>query len=247
MPKDIKQASVLPPARPGTRARQAQDTRAKILKAAIKVFAQRGYDGGRIEAISTLANTYDRMIYYYFGSKEKLFIEVLETIYLQLNEAEQKLELDPDNPVRALTQLVDFVWQYYLEHPEFVAILNSENLNRARHARKSERLSEISGYALSVLDGILTRGMAAGTFQPGLTARDVYLIIASLGYFYNSNHHTLSAFLGEPIMGAEAVAHWRDVIQRTVLNAVCHRADVQPFEAPPAGRRPPGRPRRAQP
>lgn len=240
MPNDTKTA----PAAPGTRARQAQDTRAKILKAAIKVFAQRGYDGGRIESISSLANTYDRMIYYYFGSKEKLFIEVLETIYLQLNEAEQKLELDPDDPVRALTQLIDFVWRYYLDHPEFVAILNSENLSRARHARKSERLNEISGYALSVLNGILARGIAAGTFQPGLTARDVYLIIASLGYFYNSNHHTLSAFLGEPIMSAAAVTHWRDVIQRTVLNAVCHQADILPVDSVQAPRRPRGRPRR---
>jgi len=240
MPKDMTTAR----ARPGTRARQAQDTRAKILRAAIKVFAQRGYDGGRIESISSLAKTYDRMIYYYFGSKEKLFIEVLETIYLQLNEAEQKLELDLDDPVRALTQLVDFVWRYYLEHPEFVAILNSENLNRARHARKSERLNEISRYALSVLDGILARGMAAGIFQPGLTARDVYLIIASLGYFYNSNHHTLSAFLGEPIMSAPAVAHWRDVIQRTVLNAVCHGAEIPAVETTQAPRRPRGRPRR---
>lgn len=240
MPKDMNTA----PAPLGTRARQAQDTRAKILKAAIKVFAQNGYDGGRIESISTLAKTYDRMIYYYFGSKEKLFIEVLETIYLQLNEAEQKLELDPDDPVHALTQLVDFVWRYYLEHPEFVAILNSENLSRARHAKKSARLNEISGYALSVLDGILTRGMAAGTFQPGLTARDVYLIIASLGYFYNSNHHTLSAFLGEPIMSAPAVAHWRDVIQRTVLNAVCHSAEVPAVDTTPPARRPRGRPRR---
>jgi AcrR family transcriptional regulator len=240
MPKDTNTA----PAPLGTRARQAQDTRAKILKAATKVFAQRGYDGGRIESISSLAKTYDRMIYYYFGSKEKLFIEVLETIYLQLNEAEQKLELDPDDPVRALTQLVDFVWRYYLEHPEFVAILNSENLSRARHARKSGRLNEISGYALSVLDGILARGLAAGIFQPGLTARDVYLIIASLGYFYNSNHHTLSAFLGEPIMSAPAVAHWRDVIQRTVLNAVCHGAEIPGVDTTQPARRPRGRPRR---
>ncbi|WP_454765896.1 TetR family transcriptional regulator [Cupriavidus campinensis] len=240
MPNDTTTA----PARPGTRARQAQDTRARILKAAIKVFAQSGYDGGRIETISSLAKTYDRMIYYYFGSKEKLFIEVLETIYLQLNEAEQALELDPEDPLRALTQLVDFVWRYYLDHPEFVAILNSENLSRARHAKKSGRLNEISGYALSVLDGILARGMAAGVFQPGLTARDVYLIIASLGYFYNSNHHTLSAFLGEPIMSAPAVAHWRDVIQRTVLNAVCHAVEVPAANTAQTPRRPRGRPRR---
>ncbi len=205
----------------GTRARQAQDTRAKILKAAIKVFALRGYEGGRVEKISSLAKTYDRMIYYYFGSKEKLFVEVLETIYLQLNEAEQALKLDTGDPVRALTQLVDFVWGYYLAHPEFVAILSSENMSQGKHAKKSGRLREISSYALSVLDGILARGKAAGSFQPDAQARDIYLVIASLGYFYNSNHHTLSAFLGEPMMSKPALEHWRNMIQRTVLSTVC--------------------------
>lgn len=230
----------------GTRARQAQDSRDRILKAAIKVFAQRGYDGGRIERISSLAKTYDRMIYYYFGSKEKLFVEVLETIYLQLNEAEQKLEheLDAADPVRALSQLIDFIWQYYLDHPEFVAILTSENMSQGKHAKKSVRLREISSYALSVLDGILTRGKAAGLFRPDVGARDVYLVIASLGYFYNSNHHTLSAFLGEAMMSAPALAHWRDMIQQTVLRTVAVPG-AEPAVAPPAAPRKTARARRA--
>ncbi|UIF86978.1 TetR/AcrR family transcriptional regulator [Cupriavidus sp. UYPR2.512] len=231
----------------GTRARQAQDSRDRILKAAIKVFAQRGYDGGRIERISSLAKTYDRMIYYYFGSKEKLFVEVLETIYLQLNEAEQQLEheLDAADPVRALTQLIDFVWQYYLDHPEFVAILTSENMSQGKHAKKSVRLREISSYALSVLDGILARGKAAALFRPDAGARDVYMVIASLGYFYNSNHHTLSAFLGEPMMSPPALAHWRDVIQQTVLRAVAVPGAVADADvAPPAAPRKPARGRR---
>jgi AcrR family transcriptional regulator len=228
----------------GTRARQAQDSRDRILKAAIKVFAQRGYDGGRIERISTLAKTYDRMIYYYFGSKEKLFVEVLETIYLQLNEAEQKLEgeLDAADPVRALSQLTDFVWHYYLEHPEFVAILTSENMSQGKHARKSVRLRDISSYALSVLDGILLRGKAAGLFRPDAGARDVYMVIASLGYFYNSNHHTLSAFLGEPMMSPAAVSHWRNVMQQTVLRAVAVPGAIP--DAPPAPAQPSGKPAR---
>ncbi|MBP0622154.1 TetR/AcrR family transcriptional regulator [Cupriavidus consociatus] len=223
-------------AAPGTRARQAQDSRDRILKAAIKVFAQRGYDGGRIERISSLAKTYDRMIYYYFGSKEKLFVEVLETIYLQLNEAEQQLEheLDAADPVRALSQLIDFIWQYYLDHPEFVAILSSENMSQGKHAKKSVRLKEISSYALSVLDGILTRGKSAGLFRPEIGARDVYMVIASLGYFYNSNHHTLGAFLGEAMMSPPALAHWRDVIQQTVLRTVTVPGAVPEASVPPA-------------
>lgn len=216
----------------GVRAKQAQDTRGKILKAAIKVFAKYGYEGGRVERISTLAGSYDRMIYYYFGSKEKLFVAVLENIYSQFNEAEQALEttLDREDPAGALSQLADFAWHYYLSHPEFVALLTSENMSKGKHAKKSSRLREISSYALSVLESILQQGIRQGVFRPDVRARDVYLLIASLGYFYNSNHHTLSAFLGEALMDEAALLHWREVIQHTVLSAT----RLHPVALPPS-------------
>ncbi len=205
----------------GIRAKQAQDTRAKILKAAIKVFAKQGYASGRIESISKAARSHDRMIYYYFGSKEQLFIEVLETIYTQFNEAESKLDLDLRDPVHGLEQMVEFVWQYYLDHPEFVTLLSSENLHQGKHAKKSLKLREISGFAISVVQKLLDAGRAQNVFRADIAARDVYLMIASLGYFYNANQYTLGAFLGEPLMDKAALAHWREVIRETVLRAVC--------------------------
>ncbi|CAE6859942.1 HTH-type transcriptional repressor NicS [Paraburkholderia domus] len=204
----------------GIRAKQAQDTRAKILKAAIKVFAKQGYASGRVESISKAARSHDRMIYYYFGSKEQLFVEVLETIYTQFNEAESKLDLDLDDPVHGLEQMVEFVWQYYLDHPEFVTLLSSENLHQGKHAKKSLKLKEISGYAISVVQQLLDAGKAKNVFRTDVKARDVYLMIASLGYFYNANQYTLGAFLGESLMDKAALVHWREVIKDTVLRAV---------------------------
>jgi AcrR family transcriptional regulator len=200
----------------GIRAKQAQDTRAKILKAAIKVFAKQGYASGRVESISKAARSHDRMIYYYFGSKEQLFVEVLETIYSQF-----------DDPVRGLQQVVEFVWQYYLDHPEFVTLLSSENLHQGKHAKKSSKLREISGYAISVVQKVLDAGKAKGVFRDGIAARDVYIMIASLGYFYNANQYTLSAFLGESLMEKAALAHWREVMKETVLRSVLARVPVE--------------------
>jgi AcrR family transcriptional regulator len=160
------------------------------------------------------------MIYYYFGSKEQLFVEVLETIYTQFNEAESKLDLDLADPVHGLEQMVEFVWQYYLDHPEFVTLLSSENLHQGKHAKKSLKLKEISGYAISVVQKLLDAGQAQHVFRADVKARDVYLMIASLGYFYNANQYTLGAFLGEPMMDKAALAHWREVIKDTVLRAV---------------------------
>jgi len=224
------------PGTPGIRAKQAQDTRAKILRAAIRVFAKQGYASGRVESISKAAKSHDRMIYYYFGSKEQLFIEVLETIYSQFNEAESKLDLDLDDPAHGLAQMVEFVWQYYLDHPEFVTLLSSENLHQGKHSKKSSKLREISGYAISVVEKVLDAGKEKGVFRKRVQARDVYIMIASLGYFYNANQYTLGAFLGEPLMDKAKLTHWCEVIKETVLRAVLLHVPVDgdtPAVSPP--------------
>jgi len=204
----------------GARELAAQATREGILRAATKVFAQRGFDGGRVEQISTAAKSHDRMIYYYFGSKEGLFIAVLEEQYRRFNEAESALALQPERPDEALTAVIRFIWQYYQQHPEFITLLNTENLHRGKHIGKSLRAHDYSSPALAVLSGVLQGGARQGVFRADISARDVYLMIAALGYFYLSNRFTLSAFLGEAIDTPEARRHWEgfiiDAVQRTV-------------------------------
>jgi AcrR family transcriptional regulator len=220
-----RKAAVKRPAgrRTGTRELAAQATRDNILRAATKVFARYGYEGGSVEKISKAAKSFDRMIYYYFGSKEGLFIEVIETIYRRMNEAEEALNIRPDTPVEALKAVVRFVSQYYRKNPEFVTLLNTENLHKGKHIAKSPRAREYSSPAVSVIAEVLASGAAAGIFRSDLQARDLYLLIASMGYFYQSNRYTLSAFLGEELDRAEAIAHWDavmiDVVLRTVAPA----------------------------
>ena len=204
----------------GARAAAAQATREAILKGATKVFAKYGYDGGSVEKISKAAKSYDRMIYYYFGSKEGLFIAVLEGIYRRMDEAEAALNLDTSHPVEALTAVVRFVLGYYRKNPEFATLLNTENLHKGRHIAKSLRAREYSSRAVAVIHEILSNGTAQGLFRTGLLARDVYLLIAATGYFYTSNRHTLTAFLGEPLETPEAVAHWEVFVIDAVLRVV---------------------------
>ena len=208
-------------ARPlGVRELAAQATRESILKAATKVFAKHGYAGGRVEQISKAAGSYDRMIYYYFGSKEGLFIAVLEEMYRRFNEAESKLALDVAQPLDALKAVIRFMWTYYLKNPEFITLLNTENLHRGQHISKSLRAREYSSPAVNVLGEILESGVRRKLFRADVAARDVYLLIASMGYFYLSNRYTLSAFLGEELETPAALAHWEGFLIETVLRAV---------------------------
>ncbi|MBT2373079.1 TetR/AcrR family transcriptional regulator [Pseudomonas fluorescens] len=204
----------------GIRAQQADQTRARILQAAIKVFTRDGYSGGRVDSISREADSNDRMLYYYFGSKEHLFVCVLEHTYEQFNKAESKLKLDLSAPVQALQDLVAFIWNYYVKHPEFVAILSIENLHKGKHAKQSGELRRLSGEAVGVLRPIIEAGQLQGLFREDVDIKHVYLMIASLCYFYNSNRHTLSSFLGEDLAGKSQQKDWLGFISDLVLRGV---------------------------
>jgi TetR/AcrR family transcriptional regulator, upper aerobic nicotinate degradation pathway regulator len=208
-------------ARPvGVRQLSAQATRESILRAAIKIFAKHGFTGGSVEKISKAAKSYDRMIYYYFGNKEGLFVAALEEIYRRFNEAESGLDLDLEKPVAALSAVIRFAFRYYEKHPEFIRLLNTENLHRGKHIGKSMRAREYSSPAIGVIDDLLRSGVAKGVFREDVSARDLYLLIAAAGYFYQSNKHTLSSFLGENLEAPAALASWETFVNDIVLRGI---------------------------
>ena len=206
--------------RVGVRELAAQETQDAILKAATKIFAKHGFSGGRIDEISKAAKSYDRMIYYYFGSKENLFVAVLEDMYRRFNEAETALDLDSEKPVESLKAVITFMWTFYQRNPEFITLLNDENLHRGKHISKSLRAREYSSPAIQILERVLESGARKKVFRGGLSGRDIYLMMAALNYFYVSNRHTLSAFLGEKLESPEALAHWHDFVVDAVLRTV---------------------------
>jgi AcrR family transcriptional regulator len=206
--------------KPGVRELSAQATRDGILKAATKVFAKYGFDGGSVEKISSAAKSVDRMLYYYFGNKEGLFIAVIEDMYRQMNEAEAELDLNTEQPVQALKEVIAFVMNYYRHHPEFVTLLNTENLHQGRHIVKLDQAAQYSSPAIDVIRRILHTGVQQGLFRQDVVARDVYLLIVSTGYFYMSNRFTLSAFMGEDLQATQAVQHWQNFVTDTVLRTV---------------------------
>ena len=206
--------------KPGVRELSAQATRDSLLRAAIKVFARHGFDGGSVEQISSTARSHDRMIYYYFGSKQGLYTAVLEEIYRRFDEAEAAIELDLEHPTESLVDVVRFMLNYYRRNPEFVTLLNTENLHRGRHIARSLRKGEYSSPALGVIEQLLISGKASGVFRDDISARDLYLMIAAMGYFYQSNRFTLSAFLGENLEAPETVAHWEAFVIEAVLRQV---------------------------
>jgi AcrR family transcriptional regulator len=213
------------PAKPAVivelRTRDAERTQLAILNAATDEFAELGLGGARIDGIAERAGVNKRLIYYYFGGKDELFLAVLEQTYLRIREAEKKLHLTDLDPTEAVRKLIEFTWNYYLEHPEFLTLLNSENLHRAKHLEQSAHVREMNSPLIQTLAGILERGRQSGTFRGGVDAVQLYISIAGLAYFYLSNNHTLSAIFGRNLMSPKArterLSHICDVILGYVL------------------------------
>ena len=187
-----------------------------LLDAATVEFSLRGLDGARIDRIAERAGVNKRLIYYYFGSKDDLFLAVLTRIYAGIREAEQKLDLVNAKPAEAVRRLIEFTWHYYLENPAFISLLNSENVCGARHLKNSPDIVSLNSPLLERLGQILDRGHREGVFRGGVDPVQLYLSIAGQAYFYLSNKHTLSTSFGRDLMApkalAERLSHMLEVI-----------------------------------
>ncbi len=207
------------PASPKTRDPDA--TRARILAAAKVEFARKGLGGARVDDIAARAKANKRMLYHYFGNKEELFRITLEDAYAGIREAEARLEIEKDEPVTALKRLVQFTWDYYLKNPEFITLVNSENLHKARHIKSSERMREMSRPFVGRMRSLLERGAAAGLFRKDLDAVQINITIAAINYYYLTNRFTGSIVFERDLMDAKALTQRLDFNTKTILRVVC--------------------------
>src|ERR1700730_5342175 len=207
--------------------RDPEGMRKRILEAATEEFARFGLSGARIDRIADGAGANKRMLYYHVGNKEKLYLEVLEAAYERIRAAERELNLEKIAPIDSLVQLMEFTWHYYLQHPEFMALLNTENLHRARYIKRSRKLKQLHSPFAAMVADILRRGEADGTIRKGIDAVQLYISMAGLAYFYLSNNHTLSTIFGNDLLSAPARAarlrHMSDLLT-AALRPGCARA-----------------------
>ncbi|MFB9971594.1 TetR family transcriptional regulator [Pseudoroseomonas cervicalis] len=169
-----------------------------------------------MDEIAARADANKRMLYAYFGSKEELWLTVLEGAYAAKREEERALDVDALPPAEAMAQLVRFNLRYTAAHPEFVALLNQENLHQAQYLKQSARVRALYSPLLETLRAVLARGEASGAFRRGVDPLQLYVTIVALGHFYVANLHTLStifgAGLGEEAALATRETHCIDVV-----------------------------------
>lgn len=206
---------------PKKKPRNPDDTKRRILAAAKAEFAKKGLGGARVDDIAARAKANKRMMYHYFGNKDDLFAHVVEDAYAEFREREAALELDALDPVAAIKALIAFIWKYFLDNPEFITLVNSENLHKARHIRKSQRMQEMSRSFVGRMQNLLERGALAGVFRKGLDPVQVNISIAAVGYYYLTNRFTGSIVFERDLMAEGALAARLKFNTQTILRMIC--------------------------
>lgn len=218
-------------ASPAKKPRNPDDTKRRILAAAKVEFAKKGLGGARVDDIAARAKANKRMMYHYFGNKEELFRQVVEDAYGEFRDREAALELDNLEPVAAVKTLIAFIWKYFLDNPEFITLVNSENLHKARHIKKSQRMQEMNRSFVRRMQNLLERGVKAQVFRKGLDPVQVNISIAAVGYYYLTNRFTGSIVFERDLMSEDALTARLEFNTRTILRMICTPQTLERIDA----------------
>lgn len=193
---------------------------ADILSVATREFADKGLAGARIDVIAKAMSTSKRMIYYYFGSKEGLYLAVLEEAYRRMRAIESDLHLDDLPPEDALRRLIGFTVDYQLANPDFIRLVMTENIHRAEYLRRSEAIQQLNVPAIDGLKRVLQRGLEAGLFRGGIDPVDLHRSISALSVFNVANRYTFSLIFQRDLDTPAAIIARRDSIIEMIVRFV---------------------------
>ena len=207
-------------AKPEPRTNDPARTMANIIDVATREFSEKGLAGARIDVIAEAMRTSKRMIYYYFGSKEGLYIAVLQDAYRRIRHIEAELHLEDLSPEDALRRLVGFTVDYQLANPDFVRLVMTENIHRGEYLAQSKNIRQLNVPAIDGLRKLYDRGVAAGTFRSGLDMIDLHMSISALSVFNVANRHTFSFIFQRDLESPAALIARRDSVMEMVVRFV---------------------------
>lgn len=201
-----------------SRKNDPEGTRQDILEVATEEFAALGFSGGRVDAIAARTRTTKRMIYYYFGGKEELYLAVLEKAYGDIRAIENNLHLQDLEPEAAIRALVEFTFDYHEQHEDFIRLVSIENIHRAEHMKRSKVIRNLNVTVIDTIAGILERGRAQGVFQADVPPIDLHLMISAFCFFRVSNHHTFNLIFHQDLAAADTRARHKRMIGDTIIS-----------------------------
>jgi AcrR family transcriptional regulator len=203
------------------RTQDPEGTRQNIIEVASEEFALNGLSGARIDEIAAKTRSSKRMIYYYFGDKEGLYLSALENAYRRVREGESRLDIEGLGPLEALRRLVEFTFDHHHEHEHFIRMVMIENIHHGEYLERSKVIRDLNVTAIGTIETLYARGVADGLFREGIDAIELHWQISALCFFNVSNRATFSHLFGRDFGADTAQAALRrnavDMVVRYVV------------------------------
>ncbi|NGM22523.1 TetR/AcrR family transcriptional regulator [Roseomonas stagni] len=201
------------------------ESQRRILACARVEFAEKGFAGARTEAIVRAAGVNPNLLYHYFGSKDGLFVAVMEEVYGDVRSHHGDLELDALAPEEAIRRLTEATFDLFVASDDVIRLLSTENIHHAEHIRGSDRIAHLYDPLLAIIERQLARGRELGVFRAEVDAQELFITITGLSYFYLSNRHTLSVILRTDLNARARRERRRRHIVDVVLTYLRHGDD----------------------
>ncbi|RXZ72570.1 TetR/AcrR family transcriptional regulator [Agromyces albus] len=203
--------------------RRAARSQEDILEVATAEFAANGYAGARVDEIAARTRTTKRMIYYYFGSKEALYLTVLERVYAQIRRVERGIQIDELSPTEALRKLAEATYDHHTTHEMFIQLVSIENIHRAEHLQQSETILRENATAITLLEQVIERGVREGIFRDDVDALDVHMMISAYACFHVANRHTFAAIFKRDMLDPALQPSHRRLIGDMIVATMADR------------------------
>jgi AcrR family transcriptional regulator len=207
------------------RQRDPERTKLEILAVATQEFADRGFAGARVDEIADLTRTTKRMIYYYFGSKELLYMAALEKSYEAIRITEQSVDVDNLDPVAAVRKLAELTFDRHEANPTFSRLVSLENMHRAQYITAASGFPGLDRPVIKMLQQALERGEAEGVFKRDIDVFDVHMLISSFCFFRINNHYTFAANFGRDLIEPSRREKYRQMIGDVVVQYLTSAPD----------------------
>src|SRR5688572_15856044 len=202
------------------RTQDPEGTRQNIIEIASEEFALNGLSGARIDEIAARTRSSKRMIYYYFGDKEGLYLSALENAYRTVREGESKLDVADLTPLEALKQLVEFTFDHHHKHEAFIRMVMIENIHHGEYLEKSKAIRGLNVTAIATIESVYARGVKEKLFREGLDPLELHWQISALCFFNVSNRATFGKIFARDVGTPKAQKSLRKAVVDMVLHYV---------------------------
>ncbi len=187
------------------------EKRRQILRAAIRVFAEKGYHTCRVADVATEAGVAYGLVYHYFASKEALLETIFRATWKNMLAAVSEIEQEETTAREQLQAVADMVLRAWIADPDLVRVLVREV---ARSPQLQREVDEIA-HAFDALERIVANGQERGELRADLDPRLTSWIL------YGALEEILTGWVYERLPGGEDdMAAARDAVIATLFDGL---------------------------